>query len=51
MMWRRARRKGSRLEMVETCRCDTVIENNCTDPEQAAESRLREHAGQSLKLR
>jgi hypothetical protein len=51
MMWRRARRKGPRLEMVETCRGDPVIENKCTDPEQAAESRLREQAWRALKLR
>jgi len=42
MMWRGLRRKGFPLEMVETRRAGTVIQNKSIDPEPAAKSRLRE---------
>ena len=37
-----ARRKGLRLEMVETCCCGATIQNKFSDPGPAAGSRLRE---------
>jgi hypothetical protein len=42
MMWRGTRRKGFRLEMVETRNRGAVIQNKSTDPEPKARSRLRE---------